>query len=157
MKKRILLLGLVITLALGMCSCGKSQNTEPKEQPVTKKMDSGNYMEEHIKSIAPENRAEFLSFWQMSISYCKIIAFELKNMGNTQDYSFDPTDESQIPEEISELYDFSELSEANMKNLHKNFKMEIKGAEVSLSYDGIDIYPTEYAYSDIQDIIDSLK
>lgn len=158
MKKKILLFVFAIVFTIGVSACGGNTNTEiEKEEISTEKVDHADYMVQHIKSIKPENRDEFLSFWQTSVSYCKTIALELKNSGNTNSYEFDPTDASQIPEEISGLYDFSRLTKKNSENLHKNFVMKINGTEVSLSYDGIDIFPTKYAYSDIQDIIDSMK
>lgn len=158
MKKKILLFVLAISVMAGLSACGENSNTEiENKEIVADKVDDADYMVKHIKSIEPENRDEFLSFWQTSISYCKTIALELKNSGNKNSYEFDPTDASQVPEEISGLYDFSRLEKKNYDNLHKNFVMKINGADVSLSYDGIDIFPTTYAYSDIQDIIDSLK
>lgn len=158
MKKKILLFILAVAVVMSLCSCGEKTNVETEEpEVVTEQLDNSDYMVKHIKSIKPENRDEFLSFWQASVSYCKTIALELKNSGNTNSYEFDPTDASQVPEEISGLYDFSRLNQKNSENLHKDFMMKINGADVSLSYDGIDIYPTTYAYSDIQDIIDALK
>ena len=158
MKRKILLIVLATALILSLCACVEKKVAEPEDpQTVSEQVDNSDKMVKHIKSIEPENREEFLSFWQASVSYCKAIALELKSSGNTNKYEFDPTDTSQIPEEISSLYDFSRLSQKNSKNLHKNFIMTVDGADVTLSYDGMEMYPTTYAYSDIQDIINSLK
>ncbi len=158
MKKKILLFVLAIAIVGSLCACGEKNDVE-KQNPevISEQIDDSDYMTKHIKSITPENREEFLSFWQASVSYCKTIALELKNSGNTNKYEFDPTDSSQVPEEISGLYDFSRLNQKNSRKLHKDFIMTIDGSDVTLSYDGIDVYPTTYAYSDIQGIIDALK
>lgn len=158
MKRKILLIVLATALILSLCACGEKKVAETEDpQTVSEQVDNSDKMVKHIKSIEPEDREEFLAFWQSSILYCKAIALELKNGGNTDKYEFDPTDESQIPKEISSLYDFSELSRENTENLHKDFIMTVDGADVTLSYDGMEMYPTTYAYSDIQDIINSLK
>lgn len=157
MKKKVLLLVLVVSLVLSVCACGNKDVEKVENNNEIVEVDNNDYMTKHIKSISPENRNEFLSFWHAAISYCKTIGLELKGMNNQASYEFDPTDESQIPEAIKGIYDFSRLNQKNTKGLHKDFKMEIDGVDVKLSFDGIDIYPTEYEYSEIQGIIDSLK
>ena len=37
---------------------------------------------------------------------------------------------------------------------HKNFKLVINGTEVKLSYDGIEFYPTDYSYTDVQELVE---
>lgn len=174
MKKKILLFTLIAALALGICGCGKTvnksddnktdaakeveavQETEAaQEAGESEEVEGDDYMTKHIRSINPSDRAEFLAFWQDAIAYCRMIKLELRELGNTASYEFDPTDESQIPAALSEI-DFSELAQDNAKNLHKDFVLGIDGEDVTLSFDGIDIYPTDYVYSDIEKIIESL-
>lgn len=156
MKKRILLFTAIAVLVVGICGCNKADDTLTSEPTAAKtEAKSDDYMVKHIRSIEPENREEFLYYWQGAISYCKAVKLELKEIGNTNSYEFDPTDESQIPSELSGV-DFSNLKRDNSKNLHKDFKLKIDGTDVELSFDGIDIYPTDYGYSDIAEIIESL-
>lgn len=161
MKKKILLFAVVTAFAIGVGGCCSKNDdaAEPQNAVETQvdNVDSGDGMVNHIKSLTPEDRTEFLNFWQASIVYCNGVALELKGIKNTAKYEFDPTDEAQIPAEISKIYNFSRLSQANSKKLHKDFKMTIDGTDVTLSFDGMDIYPTTYGYSDIQEIINSLN
>lgn len=162
MKKKILLFAVIAALALGTCACNKNSNTETDESTPaeaennTADYDSGDLMVKHIKSIEPESRDDFLYFWQSAISYCTGIKLELKEIENTASYEFDPTDESQIPAELSEIYDFAGLKRRDPENRHKDFKLSIDGTDVKLSFDGMEIYPTDYGYSDIQEMIESL-
>ena len=156
MKRKISLILVISVFIFAIAGCGN------QKEEISVESDSGvvetknDYMTKHIQSIEPENRDEFLYFWQSAVAYCKAVKLELKEIGNTNSYEFDPTDESQIPEELKSI-DFSKLKRDNSKNLHNDFRLCIDGTNVELSFDGIDIYPTDYGYSDIEEIIEGLK
>lgn len=154
MKRKISLMLVISIIILGITGCGNKKE-EPSVESDAEVIET-DYMVKYIQSIEPENRDEFLYFWQSAISYCKAVKLDLKEIGNTNAYEFDPTDESQIPAELKNI-DFSKLKRDNSKNLHKDFNLRIDGTNVELSFDRIDIYPTDYGYSDIREIIEELK
>ncbi|MBO4898408.1 MAG: hypothetical protein J5590_08945 [Clostridia bacterium] len=158
MKKRILLFGMIAVIAIGMCGCGKNKSTEAIDTgnsvEESESADNGNKMEKYIKGMTQEEKNDFLHYWRGSQTYCGIIEYELKEMGNTNSYEFDPTDKTQIPEELKDI-DFDQIKRDDTKNLHSDFKIKIDGKKVELSYDGMDIYPTEYSFSDIQKMIEA--
>ena len=156
MKRKISLILVISVFIFAIAGCGNKKAETNVESDSGVVETNNDYMAKHIQSIEPENRDEFLYFWQSAVAYCKAVKLELKEIGNTNSYEFDPTDESQIPEELKSI-DFSKLKRDNSKNLHKDFKLCIDGTNVELSFDGIDIYPTDYGYSDIEEIIEGLK
>ena len=95
-----------------------------------------------------------MSFWQQSISYSKAIQLELKEISNTNNYTFDPTNSSEIPNEISNIYDFSSIKRRKGFEKHQNFELTITGTNVKLSYDGIEFFPTKYSYLEVQELVE---
>lgn len=160
MKKIIICLFAV--LCLTGCGVSENQNLDTNDNVEnsinsydTSSMD---YMEKYIYNLPTnEDRKDFLSFWQQSISYSKAIQLELKEISNTNNYSFDPTNPTEIPTEISNIYDFSSIKRRKGFDKHQNFKLTITGTNVKLSYDGIEFFPTKYSYSEVQELVEKFN
>ena len=81
MRTKILLLSVIVAIAVGICGCTETNNTIQDEQTkVNTDVKSDDYMVKHIKNIEPENRDEFLYFWQSAIAFCKAVKLELKEI-----------------------------------------------------------------------------
>ena len=116
---------------------------------------SMDYMEKYIYQL-PNNsaRTDFLSFWNSMTSYCLGLEYELKEISNTNNYSFDPTDSSSIPSNLSDLYSFSDIKWFAGYSTHKNYLIVVNGEDVKMSFDGIEFYPTNYGYTEVQKLVE---
>lgn len=156
MKKIIICLFAI--LCLTGCGVSENQNLETNtnvENNNSYDTSSMDYMEKYIYNLpSDEDRTNFLSFWQQSISYSKAIQLELKEISNTNNYTFDPTNSSEIPNEISNIYDFSSIKRRKGFEKHQNFELTITGTNVKLSYDGIEFFPTKYSYLEVQELVE---
>lgn len=155
MKKKVLSFMLVCLAAVCLTACGREKSdTGQMETKQETKAGDADYMYNYLKGMSSaQERKEFLNFWNFSVAYCKGIKIQLKKIKNEVAYEFDPTDETQIPAEIKDIYDFSEIKEYGRKGRHKNIKISIDRMDVRLSFDGIEFYPTTYGYSDLQKYI----
>ena len=159
MKKIIICLFAI--LCLTGCGVSENQNLETNtnvENNNSYDTSSMDYMEKYIYNLpSDEDRTNFLSFWQQSISYSKAIQLELKEISNTNNYTFDPTNSSEIPNEISNIYDFSSIKRRKGFEKHQNFELKITGTNVKLSYDGIEFFPTKYSYLEVQELVEKFN
>jgi len=157
MKKIIICLFAVLFLT----GCGVSENqkldTNDNVENSINSYDTSSmdYMEKYIYNLSSNaDRTIFLGFWHQSITYAKSIQLELKGISNTNSYTFDPTNSSEIPSEISNIFDFSSIKRRSGFDKHQNFKLTINGTDVKLSYDGIEFFPTKYSYSEVQELVE---
>ena len=117
----------------------------------------GNQIRTFLASKSNDYRFEFLSFWRFIEPYCYGVEYDLAEFKNTGSYEFDPSDSSQIPEELKEASDFERISSYNRKGLFEDFNMTVDGRNVTFSFEGIEAYPSDYDYDDIAAIISSLE
>ena len=164
MKKIIICI--IGILCLTGCGGGvKNENLETNKnidnastKTTTANVSKMDYMEKYIYQLpSNDDKNTFLSFWHQSIAYAKAIQYELKSISNTNNYTFDPTNSSEIPSELSNIYDFSSITRRRGFEKHKNFKLTIEGTNVKLSYDDIEFFPTTYSYSDVQELVEKYK
>lgn len=155
MFKKLLCGVLVVLMMASLCGCGNNASNvvENDESSVTEV--SGDYMEKYIAKLdSNSEREDFLSFWNSMTSYCMAIEIELREIGNTEKYEFNPIDAGTIPETISSLYDFAEIKFFSGYDAHDNYKMVIDGKKVEFSFDGETFYPTNYGYTDVKTLVD---
>ena len=154
MKRKISLILVISIIILGIAGCG-NQKEETNVESSSGVMETNNdYMEKYIAKLeSSQDRTNFLNFWNAMCSYCSGLEYELVEMGNKNTYEFDPTEPSDIPVELSEKYDFASIKFFDGFKTHTNFKMKVDGENVTLSFDGEEFYPTNYGYSEVQNIV----
>lgn len=163
MKRKLALIIMLCVLTLAVNGCGSKTSNQSNdaltdsEVEITDSTKSNDEIKNYLVSLAPERRGEFLYFWQQTTNCCNGIEFELRKIKNEDSYEFDPTDESQIPETVKDVYEFSKLKQIDYTNVHKDYKITIKGVNVTLFIDGIKYFPTDYSYNDISNMIQSLS
>ena len=156
MKKRIGIALLIMVLLLSACGGATTESqTEDAAIEETEAAAPVNQLEKYISNL-PDNNARnaFPFFWNQMDGYCRRLESALRNAENTESYSFDPTNADEIPEGIAELYNYSEITLYDSYETHTDYKLEIEGAEVKLFFDGIQFYPSEYGYLEMQSIVD---
>lgn len=154
--KRAFLMALAAALLFGGCSgnknpeAGTETETEDAEESATPK----DFVEEYVSNLSTdEERESFLSFWNDTQLYCKRIKIELKSIENTEKFEFDPTDDENIPEAARDIFNYAEIKMNASYDKHSDYLLTIDGEDVSLEYDGHVFYPSDYSYTEMQDVI----
>jgi len=154
MKKGITLVLTLCILLVGLAGCGNN-STEVDTGKVDVIETNKDYMEKYISELKDGGeRASFLSFWNSMCSYCRGLELKLREVSNGKSYTFDPTDESSIPAELKDLYDFSKIRFYSGVDTHENYEMKVNGEKVEFSFDGETFYPTNYGYTDVKNLVD---
>ena len=143
-----------VCLSLAFCACGKKADeaSEGKEIAVQEKSDIEKYISSLSSELAMRN---FEAFWSSVQSYGDRLVRALGEIKNTGKYEFDPTDDSAIPSELKDAFDFSILEKHYDYKNHKDFNVVIDGEDVYLSFDGKLFYPSEYSVLDIKEFVEN--
>lgn len=159
MKKKVFILATICLVTVCLVACNNSevggQETETNQET---KVVNSDYMEKYLENMSSDKeRNDFLDYWHSVKTYCTGLEYELSDVDNSQKYEFDPTDEASIPEEIKDIYDFTEIKLYDRKGIHKDFRLIIDGKKLFLQFDGEEFYPTTYGYSDLQKLIETIN
>ena len=153
--KKLLVVMMACMLLVSVAGCAGTQGEVEKESDTGVVETNKDYMEKYISSLATnEDRTAFLSFWNSITSYCSGLEYKLGEIENTAEYSFDPTKSDSVPAEIKEQYDFASIKFFRGFATHKDFKMDINGENVKLTFDGEEFYPSSYGYSEVEALVD---